>query len=184
MSSTPLFGGALSLPLPPSFHDVSALREVPDHQEVFAEGGAQGASLILEVVEAQADLADAVAAHFFWADLASCNGAREGAWRALHPPPAPLPLGGDPRCAAVVAGVGAQLPDGGGAPVCVALAALRLPSMGSELLLSVNVPSGGGGGAGAAEARAEALLLAALPELRVHDWGLFCAGEGGGALEE
>lgn len=34
---TPLFGGALTASLPPSFTDVSTLRQVPDNQEVFVQ---------------------------------------------------------------------------------------------------------------------------------------------------
>ena len=55
---------------------------------------------------------------------------------------------------------------------CVALCALRLPGMASEVVASAAVPAAGEG-AGAAEARAEALLGALLPTLCVHDWGLF-----------
>ncbi|KAL3426156.1 ran-interacting mog1 protein [Phlyctema vagabunda] len=36
-SSTPLFGGALIVDLPSTFADVSQMRQVPDHQEVFID---------------------------------------------------------------------------------------------------------------------------------------------------
>jgi len=35
--STPLFGGALIVDLPSSFADVSTIRQVPDHQEVYLD---------------------------------------------------------------------------------------------------------------------------------------------------
>ncbi|OWO99334.1 hypothetical protein B2J93_442 [Marssonina coronariae] len=36
-TSTPLFGGALIVDLPSSFADVSTIRQVPDHQEVYLD---------------------------------------------------------------------------------------------------------------------------------------------------
>jgi len=36
-SSTPLFGGALIVDLPSKFADVSTIRQVPDHQEVYLD---------------------------------------------------------------------------------------------------------------------------------------------------
>merc|ERR1712098_221626 len=36
-TSTPLFGGALIVDLPTSFADVSTIRQVPDHQEVYLD---------------------------------------------------------------------------------------------------------------------------------------------------
>ncbi|KAB8293241.1 hypothetical protein EYC80_007574 [Monilinia laxa] len=36
-SSTPLFGGALIVDLPSTFADVSTIRQVPDHQEVYLD---------------------------------------------------------------------------------------------------------------------------------------------------
>ncbi|MEE6520759.1 hypothetical protein FKM82_018698 [Ascaphus truei] len=57
----PLFGGALSAILPPSFRDVSALREVPDNQEVFAHVSTDQ-SIIVELLEYPEGVADADAA--------------------------------------------------------------------------------------------------------------------------
>jgi len=46
----PLFGGALAVELPSNFADVSDIREIPDHQEVYLD--AQGYSnVIVEILE-------------------------------------------------------------------------------------------------------------------------------------
>jgi hypothetical protein len=177
MAFTPLFGGALSASLPPSFSDLSAVRPVPDHQEVFSEAREGGAVLVVEVVEFQASVSDDAIARYLWEDLAECSGSATAQWRDMPAPPA----GGgallaSPRCRAARCGVGVHAIAQGGVEspqlTCVALCALRLPGMASEVVASAAVPAAGEG-AGAAEARAEALLGALLPTLCVHDWGLF-----------
>ena len=62
-TSRPLFGGAMSVSLPPRFVDVSPFRDIPDHQEVLADADTDQ-SLIVEVNHALpcAD-ADAALAH-------------------------------------------------------------------------------------------------------------------------
>lgn len=45
-----LFGGALSIKVPKDFKDVSAFRQVPDHQEVFVSNDSDD-SLIVELLE-------------------------------------------------------------------------------------------------------------------------------------
>ncbi|KAI9844458.1 MAG: hypothetical protein M1837_005540 [Sclerophora amabilis] len=49
-SSTPLFGGAMMVDLPSGFGDVSNLRQVPDHQEVYLDNTGF-ASIIFEINE-------------------------------------------------------------------------------------------------------------------------------------
>ncbi len=70
-----LFGGALRAELPSEMLDVSAVREVPDNQEVWAHQESDR-SLIVEILELEPGLADAVAAaRFFAQDLAAANDA-------------------------------------------------------------------------------------------------------------
>lgn len=45
-----LFGGALSIELPSRFVDLSQFRQIPDHQEVFADGNTDQ-SIIIEINE-------------------------------------------------------------------------------------------------------------------------------------
>lgn len=47
---TPLFGGALSASLPSTFGDVSDIRQVPDHQEVWLDRDGY-TSVVFEILE-------------------------------------------------------------------------------------------------------------------------------------
>ncbi|GJX22500.1 probable ran guanine nucleotide release factor [Tanacetum coccineum] len=64
-----LFGGAISTNFPLRFEDVSNIREVPDHQEVFVDP-ARDESLIVEILELKDDVADNGSATWFLQDLA------------------------------------------------------------------------------------------------------------------
>jgi len=187
-AQTPLFGGSVSVLLPAGFRDLSLIRPVPDNQEVYAEAAADGAVVIVEVVEFQEAVAGGALARYLWEDVAECNGAAASRWRELPAPRAegaaaaaePPPLLASPRCSAACCGLGfheaPESGEGGAASLtCVALGALRLPGVASELVVTAAVPVAGA--AGAAEARAEALLSALLPTLCVHDWGLFGGAE-------
>ncbi|KAJ2721612.1 hypothetical protein GGI07_003849 [Coemansia sp. Benny D115] len=46
-----LYGGAFTMKIPGHLVDISQLREVPDHQEVFADTTASDQSLIVEILE-------------------------------------------------------------------------------------------------------------------------------------
>ena len=45
-----LWGGAVHVDVPPGFHDVTKLREVPDNQEVFADADSDQ-SFIFELLQ-------------------------------------------------------------------------------------------------------------------------------------
>ncbi|KAI4328419.1 hypothetical protein L6164_020776 [Bauhinia variegata] len=66
----PLFGGKLSSTFSHRFQDVSDIREVPDHQEVFADPN-RDESLIFELLEFKHDVADNGSAAWFLQDLAA-----------------------------------------------------------------------------------------------------------------
>ncbi|XP_061338789.1 uncharacterized protein LOC133285558 [Gastrolobium bilobum] len=66
----PLFGGKISSTFPNRFQDVSNIREVPDHQEVFADPS-RDESLIFELLEFKPDIPDNGSAAWFLQDLAS-----------------------------------------------------------------------------------------------------------------
>lgn len=80
----------------------------------------------------------------------------------------------DSRAAAASLAGGAQrVPAGAGSdhpPAYVCLANVRLPSVATDVLVTVNWPLVGGADAAAA---AQALLRGVLATLRVADWGLF-----------
>ncbi|GBG74247.1 hypothetical protein CBR_g17957 [Chara braunii] len=73
-----LFGGAIEMAIPNRFTDVSELREVPDHQEVYGDMN-RDESIIVEILEMKSDVEDANAAAWFLDDLASvqCAGSLE-----------------------------------------------------------------------------------------------------------
>ncbi|XLR04050.1 hypothetical protein HN51_058875 [Arachis hypogaea] len=64
------FGGKLSSLFPHRFQDVSDIRQVPDHQEVFADA-TRDESLIFELLEYKHDVADNGSAVWFLQDLAN-----------------------------------------------------------------------------------------------------------------
>ncbi|KAK7274807.1 hypothetical protein RIF29_15906 [Crotalaria pallida] len=65
----PLFGGKISSIFPHRFQDISNVREVPDHQEVFADPS-RDESLIFELLEFKPDVPDNGSATWFLQDLA------------------------------------------------------------------------------------------------------------------
>ncbi|KAG5478975.1 hypothetical protein CUR178_05557 [Leishmania enriettii] len=68
-----LYGGAMRICLPQTMTDVSAFRQVPDNQEVYADVDT-GASVIVELLRRQASVGNAEAGVFFFHDLAKDNG--------------------------------------------------------------------------------------------------------------
>ncbi|KAF9438380.1 hypothetical protein BGZ76_008291 [Entomortierella beljakovae] len=71
-----LFGGAITLDLPRKFEDISNIREVPDHQEVFVNVD-EDQSVIVEVLELAADASDEACAAFHYQQLAEDNDAED-----------------------------------------------------------------------------------------------------------
>ncbi|XP_049400446.1 uncharacterized protein LOC125864469 [Solanum stenotomum] len=65
-----LFGGAVSTTFPIRFQDVSNVRQVPDHQEVFVDPE-RDESLIIELLDLKMDVADSGSATWFIQDLAN-----------------------------------------------------------------------------------------------------------------
>ena len=92
-----LYGGAMTISIPAEWRDVSDVRQVPDHQEVYqdctfannSEGGNKssnnnasttnhslqgtGGCLVVEILERQDDVSDDDATSFFFNDLANAN---------------------------------------------------------------------------------------------------------------
>lgn len=69
LSERPLFGGAISTTFPLRFQDVSNIRQVPDHQEVFVDP-ARDESLVFELLDYKHDVGDEGSAVWFIQDLA------------------------------------------------------------------------------------------------------------------
>ena len=67
-----LFGGAMSAHLPVSFEDISVIREVPDHQEVYVDRNSE-MSLIIELLAYEETVPDDKASAHYFQDLATFN---------------------------------------------------------------------------------------------------------------
>ncbi|XP_050215846.1 uncharacterized protein LOC126666953 [Mercurialis annua] len=66
----PLFGGAITSSFPLRFQDVSNIRQVPDHQEVFVDPD-RDESLIFELLDYKHEVGDNGSASWFLQDLAN-----------------------------------------------------------------------------------------------------------------
>lgn len=84
-----LYGGAMAISIPSKWRDVSDVRQVPDHQEVYQDCtfvtnnheqevvqdgyAGTGGCLVIEILERQDEVNDEEAPHFFFHDLADAN---------------------------------------------------------------------------------------------------------------
>jgi hypothetical protein len=128
MPPTPLYGGSLAIDLPSTYFDVSGIRQIPDHQEVYVDRGAGSDwSMVCEIVEHQGSVQGSEAGAYFWQDLCDANECLETrGWRELSPASALAPFlprqfrepKVEPRCDQVVVCCGWQKipppPSGGG----------------------------------------------------------------------
>ena len=202
MPLTPLYGGALAMDLPSTYFDVSGIRQIPDHQEVFVDRGAGSDwSLVCEIVEHQGSVRGVEAGAYFWQDLCDANECLETwGWREVSHASALAPFlprqfrepKVEQRCDQVVVCCGWQKipppPSGGGSGggdasggrvephlVFICLAILRLPGVASEVLVTLNAP--GKEGLGHADPEHEDRALASfqcmVSSLEIRDFTLF-----------
>jgi len=68
-----LYGGAFKIDLPTSYADISQIRDVPNHQEVFVDSDADQ-SVVIEL-NSMAEVSDADAAMYLFKDLMNDSGA-------------------------------------------------------------------------------------------------------------
>lgn len=67
-----LYGGAMECELDERYQDISAFRQVPDHQEVFCDP-LTNESIVIEINERE-NIPDNEAIEYFFKDLAVANG--------------------------------------------------------------------------------------------------------------
>ncbi|KAF6154645.1 hypothetical protein GIB67_000529 [Kingdonia uniflora] len=191
-----LFGGAISSSFPLRFQDVSNIRQVPDHQEVFVDP-ARDESLIIELLDLNQDVEDSRSAMWFLHDLAVEQNAegsmvigQSGVFEAneLHYRNTP---------AVITTAVGQMAISKGRQGreaqnlVKVYLANLRLKEVGTDVLITCYEPllinplseSARDVGAGAAIPAGQSGCMAmsdvfqlAVSSFKVHDWSLFGTG--------
>ncbi|XP_020557432.1 ran guanine nucleotide release factor [Oryzias latipes] len=178
----PLFGGSMSAVFPSNATDVSVFRDIPDNQEVFAHAHTDQ-SLIVELVEYQADVADPDAARFHLEDIAGSNGAvgASEVTGVLELPRAELSL---VECSSAWKATGAQrvakFNEETRNAVTVHLGVFRLPQFSTDVLITFNDPqsiSPGSSSAALAEAHREPWTLQdfqrLLQTVTLNDPGLF-----------
>ena len=186
LKKVPLFGGAISAQFPARYVDVSDFRPVPDNQEVWTDAD-KDESVIVEIVEWNDGPSDDVgaewfnrAAGWFWKDLAEVNGCDAGDVnlsdvRRLDNEQ--LPAMTEQFAKASIAVGTMKMAKGRGCgddqkkEVEVAMANVRLPQVGTDVLVTLNRPKGDGaigfGGAGVS------ILLKILETFSIDDWSLF-----------
>ena len=175
------FGGAIGVSAPGGWLDASDVRPVPDHQEVWLERAATARALIVELLELAADAADGdAAARLHFEELASSNDAEGSAVHqnfGLGDAAAPRLRPAPPAPPQVLRGVQSLAE---GARLHVWLAVVRLPRVGTDLVVSISRPVADAAAEGVAATEDLELLRAVVASLEVRDWSLF----GGGAAEE
>jgi len=191
----PLFGGAIASTFPVRFQDVSDIRQVPDHQEVFVDP-ARDESLIFELLDLKLDVADNGSATWFLQDLASEQDA-EGAMVIEQSGVIEAPGLRFRNMPAVVTTAVGQMGISKGRQgreaqnvIRVYLANLRLKEVGTDVLITAYEPilinplseSASSVGAGLPAPAAESgrmpmaeVFKLAVSSFNVNDWGLFGA---------
>ena len=146
--SKQLFGGAISCAMPVSFDDVSVVRQVPDHQEVFVHKDSE-MSLIIELLQYDETVSDDKAALHYFEDLSLCNEAQQTKIESSEIVHDPEFLPGIQnkkytKCALVgrqiVAKFSSNNPNQPKDAVQILLMVLRLSDVGTDLLVTLNLP--------------------------------------------
>ena len=178
-----LFGGAMSMSLPERFVDVSPFRDVPDHQEVFADADSDQ-SVVVEINSAlHCPDADAAAEHI--RELAADSLSSDfSLLSSTALPPSALPLLSPPpaHCSLSVAEMRTSKyrEDSRHANLLrVHVLLVRLPQYDSDVLVILNAPQAWAEGGAVSSARAvsaranEELMVRIARTLTVRDYGLF-----------
>ncbi|KAJ2358394.1 hypothetical protein H4S01_006313 [Coemansia sp. RSA 2610] len=168
--SQPLFGGALSITVPDGFVDISQVRQLPDHQEVFASSTTDQ-SLIVEILEA-VDEDNPLEYHF--AQLAETNDSRESkVWRVARLSATTSVLCGEQLVA--------KFNERGANRVAVLLALVRVPEHSADVLVSLNAPLSISAESSSSAAlspdtdveQLQAQFVATVQTLKINDYTLF-----------
>lgn len=178
-----LFGGSLSAVIPSGASDISELREVPDNQEVFAHPHTDQ-SLIVELLEYQAQVSDEDAARFHFEDVAGSNQALEpGACQVSGVAALPRAQLALAECSCAWALTGTQrvskFDEEARNTVSVHLGVFRLPQFSTDVVVTFNDPQSISprSSSASAAARGQPWTLQdfqrLLNTLSLHDPGLF-----------
>ncbi|KAI4098993.1 MAG: hypothetical protein LQ339_006186 [Xanthoria mediterranea] len=190
---TELFGGAITANLPASYADVSNIREVPDHQEIYLDASGFS-SIIVEIAERVSQPpTDQEALEFHFHDIVDEHDTgriwqTDVAHLPHFPPNTPcytLLATTTPPAAVTNGDVGAKAPAFTG----VMLTLIRLVAQSTDIVVTINIPHIPGhqepsdGALDFEDGRFGSLVEAGVKirdevwrSLEVRDWGLFGAG--------
>jgi hypothetical protein len=142
----PLYGGAIFSKLHDAYMDISNLREVPDHQEVFVDNNSDN-SLIVELFDYEANLTDEAAIEHYFTELATFNESKLNAiitngnmTEQTFCPSIPAQF---PRIALIGKQSASKFKARSGSEVdefYVILVLIRLANVGTDMLISLNIP--------------------------------------------
>ncbi|CEG46313.1 RAN guanine nucleotide release factor [Plasmopara halstedii] len=181
-----LFGGALSCEIPEDFVDVSSFRQVPDNQEVFANATTDQC-VIVELLQFEESVDDNQSARYFFNEIAQSNGCGPDEVAVLLEEKTDTKLTGVdvPHIMRIIVGdqCVAKFKEGDHAKnvVRVYLGNIRLPSVTTDVVLSVSAPmrinpASSSRNAFQFEDNSEvsvAIFKQALHSFAVKDWSLF-----------
>jgi hypothetical protein len=185
-SQRTLFGGAIFCEIPTEWRDVSDVRQVPDHQEVWQSR--EDEVLVVEILERQ-QVDDVAAANFFFTDLAESNGATRPGDHSFQPAAAPRMTHAEGVVAC--AGVGFQkVAKGRGTDIdgqprdnqginwtFIELCVLRLPRVKTDILVTISKPESNYNVEPPVAMNSviswSADFQKVLSTIQVRDWGLF-----------
>lgn len=175
----PFYGGAIVCEIPASFSDMSMLREVPDHQEVWCEN-CSDRSVIVEILERKTEVPDNQAIQFFLNDLGTANDARDTTLvlsRALTVNEVPHLPEGTTSLHGVCEQSVSKFNESVANRVRVHLCAIRLAAQDTDILITLNDPVEIDPQSSSAEAPvmqgSEALFARILKSFNIVDWDLF-----------
>jgi hypothetical protein len=170
-TTTPLYGGAITADIPTAWKDVSDIRQVPDHQEVYIGPGEDEPCFVTEILEHQTTVSDETAATYFFEDLVEANGSTHTSFSSQT---VSSPL-------SIFAGIGMQRMakgrdrdvDGNPRPhqqvvdAQIELCVVRMPQVQTDLLLTLSRTKS------SSDAQLSEEFRRVLSTLKIHDWGLF-----------
>jgi len=131
-----LFGGAISGVIPETYSDISAVRDVPDNQECFAEQDTD-TSIIVEIVEMEDESLE-----YFFNDIAEANGSSETTIEYVERTMPCVSSAIPGSSVGLIVGTlkVAKFQEQAENRVRLYLSAIRLPQYKTDILISLNAP--------------------------------------------
>eukprot|EP00002_Diphylleia_rotans_P000798 TRINITY_DN10422_c0_g1_i1.p1 TRINITY_DN10422_c0_g1~~TRINITY_DN10422_c0_g1_i1.p1 ORF type:complete len:184 (-),score=30.67 TRINITY_DN10422_c0_g1_i1:94-645(-) len=173
-----LYGGAMQMRVPCSFFNVSEIRQIPDHQEVFVDRVIPEWSCIVEFLEYQSSQADDNIARYLFTDLCEENGV-EGASDMSIVSSSVLDLAQKPNFvefhASIIYGTQrvCKFRESERKLVHTWLGVVRLPKVNCELAVSFNIPQDASGVTIDFLSTVHSIFAHVFSSLQINDWGLF-----------